>query len=95
MTFYKVPTRITRNQQSIRWRNFSSLFCVAVSLLFMNSITHINYGKAMAQRNPPPASSLSNSDDFMYGRGDIPIFNDNNLNKILIAALRKLIIAIR
>ena len=80
---------------ALRRLGFSSPFAAGHVLFFyMTYITHFHYG--MAQRNPPPGVSRSSSvDEYTYGRGDIPIISPTGLQELLIAELRKLIIAIR
>ena len=82
-------------KMALRLLGFSSAFAVAHVLFFyMTYITHFHCG--MAQRNPPPgASSTDSADLYTYGRGDIPILHPQGLQALLIAELRKLIIAIK
>ena len=85
-------------KMALRLLGFSSAFAVAHVLFFyMTYITHFHCG--MAQRNPPPgavpASSTNGEVSYTYGRGDIPMLHPEGLQQMLIAELRKLIIAIR
>ena len=43
----------------------------------------------------PVTSNNGNDDDFSYGRGDIPIFNFDEADRVLIATLQELIEALR
>lgn len=42
-----------------------------------------------------PVTSNNGDDDFSYGRGDIPIFNFDEADRVLIATLQELIEALR
>ena len=43
----------------------------------------------------PYATNVNGGDEFSYGRGDIPIFNFDEADRVLIATLQELIEALR
>jgi len=48
--------------------------------------------EALRSRTPV---TVNNADDFAYDRGDIPIFNFDEADRVLIATLQELIEALR
>ena len=70
----------------------SSSSCSLITLLYIFCASQLQI--SVTQRNPPQSSS-GNSNLYVYGRGDIPIFNPLDPHGALLASLRELIIAIR
>ena len=70
----------------------SSLFSSVIAISYILSMSHFDH---CASQRTPPQGAGNDPNVYMYGRGDIPIFNDGTGHGALLASLRELIIAIR